>query len=86
MDMLALTNCMVNFILYCIMSRQFRLTFKKIFGIQKTVLCLRKSCPGNAESPIDDLLVETYLMVSRDVGLVVILGVMITVDQLIADH
>ena len=28
MDMMTLVNCMINFILYCTMSRQFRLTFR----------------------------------------------------------
>ncbi|XP_050310205.1 G-protein coupled receptor dmsr-1-like [Anthonomus grandis grandis] len=31
MDILALTNSGINFILYCTMSRQFRITFKEIF-------------------------------------------------------
>ena len=34
MDMMALINCSINFILYCLMSRQFRQTFKKICNIQ----------------------------------------------------
>jgi hypothetical protein len=63
MDMMALTNCMVNFILYCTMSRQFRITFKKIFGLKKQFLCLKKNCSVNTQSPIDDLL-ENYFMVS----------------------
>ncbi|CAG9761027.1 unnamed protein product [Ceutorhynchus assimilis] len=33
MDILALTNSGINFILYCTMSRQFRITFKEIFLI-----------------------------------------------------
>ena len=35
MDMMALTNSAINFILYCLMSSQFRLTGKKILGIRK---------------------------------------------------
>ncbi|KAH1009463.1 hypothetical protein HUJ04_001816 [Dendroctonus ponderosae] len=31
MDIIALTNSGINFILYCTMSRQFRITFKEIF-------------------------------------------------------
>ena len=34
MDMMALTNSAINFILYCLMSSQFRLTGKKILGIR----------------------------------------------------
>ena len=30
MDMMTLVNCMINFILYCTMSRQFRTTFRSI--------------------------------------------------------
>lgn len=33
MDMTALVNCALNFILYCLMSRQFRATGRKIFGL-----------------------------------------------------
>ena len=33
MDILALLNCSINFLLYCLMSRQFRLTFRKICGL-----------------------------------------------------
>ena len=67
MDMLALINCMVNFILYCTMSRQFRITFSKIFNLWKIVTCLRNTFTENTESPVDDLLVENYLMVSKAV-------------------
>ena len=63
MDMLALINCMVNFILYCLMSRQFRITFKKIFKIDK-LSRWRRSMMGNKGSPLDDLLIERYLMVN----------------------
>ena len=35
MDMMALTNSAVNFILYCLMSSQFRTTGKKILGIHR---------------------------------------------------
>jgi hypothetical protein len=31
MDMMTLTNSSVNFILYCLMSSQFRITLRKIF-------------------------------------------------------
>lgn len=31
MDILALTNSAIDFILYCTMSRQFRVAFQKIF-------------------------------------------------------
>ena len=30
MDMMALLNCSINFVIYCAMSRQFRTTFQKI--------------------------------------------------------
>ena len=33
MDMMALINCTINFILYCLMSRLFRTTGRKIFGL-----------------------------------------------------
>ena len=33
MDILALVNSAINFILYCFMSRQFRQTFEKVFKI-----------------------------------------------------
>ena len=36
MDMMALINCSINFIIYCLMSRQFRTTFKKICHIKVT--------------------------------------------------
>ena len=64
MDMLVLTNCMVNFILYCIMSRQFRITFKKIFGIQKPVLCLRNTSSGLTKGQVENILTENYFLVS----------------------
>ena len=64
MDMLVLTNCMVNFILYCIMSRQFRITFKKIFGIQKPVLCLRNTSSGLTKGEVENILTENYFLVS----------------------
>ena len=60
MDMLVLINCMVNFILYCIMSRQFRITFRKIFGIQKSVICLRNTSSGNNQSPVENIVTEKY--------------------------
>ena len=63
MDMLVLINCMVNFILYCIMSRQFRITFRKIFGIQKSVICLRNTSSGNNQSPVENILTEKYFLV-----------------------
>ena len=34
MDMMALLNCSINFIIYCLMSRQFRTTFQKICHIK----------------------------------------------------
>lgn len=34
MDLLALLNSAINFILYCSMSRQFRMTFGKLFRPQ----------------------------------------------------
>ena len=34
MDMMALINCTINFILYCLMSRLFRTTGRKIIGLQ----------------------------------------------------
>ena len=44
MDMFALINCTINFVLYCLMSRQFRITFRKIFGMQESSLV------GNGET------------------------------------
>ena len=35
MDLLALVNSAANFLLYCIMSSQFRATIRKILGIKK---------------------------------------------------
>jgi hypothetical protein len=35
MDMLALENSAANFLLYCLMSTQFRATIRKILGIQQ---------------------------------------------------
>ena len=35
MDIVALTNSAINFILYCIMSSQFRQTMKKLYNSQK---------------------------------------------------
>jgi hypothetical protein len=64
MDMLVLTNCMVNFILYCIMSRQFRITFRKIFGIQKSVICLKNASSVNNQSQLENVLTEKYILVS----------------------
>ena len=32
LDMLVLCNCAINFILFCSMSRQFRVTFCNVFG------------------------------------------------------
>ena len=63
MDMLVLTNCMVNFILYCIMSRQFRITFRKIFGIQKSVICLKNVSSVNNQSQLENVLTEKYILV-----------------------
>ena len=68
MDMLALTNCMINFILYCIMSRQFRLTFKKIFGISKSVLCFKNSILGRTQRPIKNIGIEKYLVSSSHIS------------------
>ena len=36
MDLLALVNSAANFLLYCIMSSQFRATIRKILGLQQT--------------------------------------------------
>jgi hypothetical protein len=36
MDMLALGNSAANFLLYCLMSTQFRATSRKILGLQQT--------------------------------------------------
>lgn len=35
MDILALLNSAINFILYCAMSRQFRTTFNMVFGVPR---------------------------------------------------
>ncbi|XP_023346816.1 sex peptide receptor isoform X2 [Eurytemora carolleeae] len=35
MDMMALLNCSINFVLFCIMSVQFRTTFRKVIGYQE---------------------------------------------------
>lgn len=37
MDMLALINSAVNFVLYCLMSQQFRKTFSKLFCLKSEV-------------------------------------------------
>ena len=70
MDMLVLTNCMVNFILYCIMSRQFRITFRKIFGIQKSVICLKNASSVNNQSQLENILTEKYILVRTALTLV----------------
>jgi hypothetical protein len=38
MDMVTLTNSSFNFIIYCLMSSQFRITLKKIFLINYNFL------------------------------------------------
>ena len=35
MDMVAITNSAVNFILYCLMSSQFRKTLRKMCGVKQ---------------------------------------------------
>jgi len=35
MDAAALVNCGINFILYCVMSQQFRKTFVSTFGLEE---------------------------------------------------
>ena len=35
MDLVALANCTVNFLLYSLMSRQFRITFRKTFHLRE---------------------------------------------------
>ena len=35
MDLVALVNCTVNFLLYSLMSRQFRITFRKTFHLRE---------------------------------------------------
>lgn len=43
MDMLALINSAVNFVLYCLMSQQFRKTFTKLFCMKYETENLRQS-------------------------------------------
>merc|ERR1712179_384632 len=55
---------MINFILYCTMSRQFRLTFRKIFGLKRRG-SFKSSFGGyiNRQSPLENIYIEKYLMV-----------------------
>ena len=64
MDMLALTNCMLNFILYCTMSRQFRITFRKVFRVQKCLWWLKKYKAGDSQSSLENIFIEKYNKVS----------------------
>lgn len=47
LDILVLINCAVNFILYCIMSQQFRNTFKSLFGTKHLSFLQRKKRQPN---------------------------------------
>lgn len=42
MDIMALINSSINFILYCAMSRQFRQTFQDMFHLKKVFGWIRK--------------------------------------------
>ena len=64
MDMLALTNCMLNFILYCTMSRQFRITFRKVFLVQKFLCWLKKFNSGDSQSSLENILIKKCNKVS----------------------
>merc|ERR1719410_1542852 len=64
MDMMTLVNCMINFILYCTMSRQFRTTFRKIFGMKSGGSKFRGG-GGAKQSPVDNIYIEKYLMVPQ---------------------
>ena len=46
MDMMALLNCSINFIIYCAMSRQFRTTFQKICNWK-----VQKELPSSSQNP-----------------------------------
>jgi hypothetical protein len=37
MDIMALLNCSINFVLFCIMSVQFRKTFHKVLGTKQII-------------------------------------------------
>ncbi|KAL3275324.1 hypothetical protein HHI36_020091 [Cryptolaemus montrouzieri] len=49
MDILALTNSAINFVLYCSMSRQFRVTFHGLF-----VSKLFGACSSNRQQAIEE--------------------------------
>ncbi|KAJ8915745.1 hypothetical protein NQ315_004557 [Exocentrus adspersus] len=51
MDMMALTNSAINFILYCTMSRQFRVTFREMFRV-KMLFCCHKRRPTPEEQGV----------------------------------
>jgi len=57
MDMMALTNSAINFILYCLMSSQFRLTGKKILGIRtkQAINNLRKISVRREKLPLSNV-------------------------------
>ncbi|KAJ8973806.1 hypothetical protein NQ317_013596 [Molorchus minor] len=57
MDMMALTNSAINFILYCTMSRQFRVTFSEIFKIKQIV----KWTKASQTAPEDQGAAETKM-------------------------
>ncbi|KAL1517945.1 hypothetical protein ABEB36_001641 [Hypothenemus hampei] len=57
MDMIALVNSSINFILYCTMSRQFRTTFQEVFHLKKVVEWMQN--PSSKNTFIDETRVET---------------------------
>ena len=71
-DMLTLTNCCVNFVLYCLMSRQFRVTARKIFLGNNDVLIfhillifLGKTTSSSAAERTGQQINTDYVMVYR---------------------
>lgn len=42
LEIIVLFNCSTNFLIYCLMSSQFRITGKKILGMKKKVVCNRR--------------------------------------------
>lgn len=57
MDMMALTNSAINFILYCTMSRQFRVTFKEIFRVKIII----SWCHKHPNTPEEQGVAETKM-------------------------
>lgn len=59
MDIMALINSSINFVLYCTMSRQFRATFQEIFKIKNIMVWIRRSSSKNAS--LEETRMETKM-------------------------